>query len=57
MAVTACFQCRESGFSLSLGIWILYAATKSLHAETRDPTCHNEDQGSYMPQLRCVTAK
>ena len=34
------------------GNWIPHAATKSVNATNRDPTCRNEDQRSHMLQLR-----
>ena len=32
----------------------MYAATKSLHATTRDSTCHSKDRRSCVPQLILV---
>ena len=38
---------------------VLHVMTKTSHMLQlrKDPTCHNEDQRSLMPQLRPVTAK
>ena len=41
VAKTLSSQCSGPRFNHWLGNWIPYAVTKSLHATTKDPTCHN----------------
>ena len=36
---------------------VSHTPTKSPHAATKDPACHNEDQRSSVPQLSPGTAK
>ena len=41
VAKTPHFQCRGPGFCFWLGTKTPHAATKNLHAETKDPSLHN----------------
>ena len=57
VAKTPHSQCREPGFEPWSGNLIAHAATKSLHATTKDPTCHNKDGGAHVLQLRPSAGK
>ena len=43
VAETPGSQCTGLGFDLWSGNYIPHAATKSLQATTKDPTCHSKD--------------
>ena len=43
---------KGPGFDPWSGNWIPHAATKSVNAANRDPTCRNEDRRSHMLQWR-----
>ena len=57
VAKTPHSQCREPGFDPWLGNLIPHAATESLHAATKDPTCRNKDGRSHVLQLRPSATK
>ena len=50
-------QCREPWVDPGSGNQISCAAAKSLHAAAKDPTCHDENRRSRVPQLRPDAAK